>query len=261
MTEIKLSFQRRAVVATLSLTLFTNNSPSIQSQPLPLASSDRSERALNFTPPPPPSVGAPTGRRKGGASRGSCQKYEALTAIVPLVGELVWGLTVAERPTFWFFLPEPLTAEFPVEFVVQDEADNYVYKTSFRVPETQSGVVSLFIPPTSATLESGKLYRWSFSIYCDRKKPSTSVFVQGSVQRVSLDPTLQRQLETAIPREQVALYAANGIWYDALTNLVQLRQTHPEDASLIADWKSLLESVGLQAIAQQPIVQCCKPEK
>jgi hypothetical protein len=63
-----------------------------------------------------------------------------------------------------------------------------------------------------------------------------------------------------MPREQINLYAANGIWHDALTNLAQLRQTNPEDAALMADWESLLKSVNLEAIATEPIVQCCTLE-
>ncbi len=216
---------------------------------------------LHFAPPPPPNQGAPSGRRRGGASRGPCQQYEALTALVPVTGELVWGLTAAERPTFWFFVPEMLAAELPVEFVLQDEADNYVYKTTFTVPETRPGVVSLSVPPAAAPLEIGKPYHWTFSISCDPEKPSASVFVQGSVQRVSLEPVLQRQLAAATPRERVALYAANGIWHEAVTAIAELRRAEPNDSTLTAAWADLLRQVELEAIAQQPIVNCCTPER
>jgi hypothetical protein len=258
--KIGLLFRGIAVVGTLSLALLLSDWQPIQSQPSQLASSHLNKLQLNFMPPPPPVVGAPTGRRRGGSSRGVCKKYESLTALVPVAGESVWGLTSAERPTFWFFVPEALTANLPIEFVLQDEADNYIYKTTVRGSEMRSGIVSLSVPPTIAPLEIGKPYRWTFSLYCDRNKPSASVFVQGSIQRVPLAPTLQRQLETAMPRERINLYAANGIWHDALTNLAQLRQTNPEDAALIADWESLLKSVGLEAITTEPIVQCCTLE-
>ncbi len=218
---------------------------------------------MPFVPPPLPDTAkdGPTGRIQGGGTRGPCQKYKDLTALVPVTEGFVWGLTSAERPTFWFFVPEPLTTELPTEFVLQDGADNYVYKTSWKMPKMQSGVVSISVPSTAKPLDIGKGYRWTFSIACDPARPSASVFVQGSLQRMGLDPVLERQLEAATLRERVDLYAANGIWYDALTNLIQLRQTNPEDASLVRDWKSFLQSVGLEAIAQQPIVQCCTPEK
>ena len=258
---VKRSLQRMALVCTLSLGLLTSYSPSLQSQTPESTSSSFDEISLRFVPPPPPDQGSPSGRHRGGASRGPCLKYEALAALVPVTGGFVWGLTSAERPTFWFFVPEPLTAELPIEFVLQDEADNYVYKTTRKMPKMQPGVVSISVPSTAKPLEIGKRYRWTFSIACDPARPSASVFVQGSLQRMALDPVLERQLEAATLRERVDLYAANGIWYDALTNLIQLRQTNPEDASLVRDWKSFLESVGLEAIAQKPIVQCCTLEK
>ena len=295
---IKNSFQRITLVCTLSLGFLASYSPSLQSQtsesplkqfqtygspsdrdalirkPLRAETDDRHETIgkskssgettiMPFVPPPLPDTAkdGPTGRIQGGGTRGPCQKYKDLTALVPVTEGFVWGLTSAERPTFWFFVPEPLTTELPTEFVLQDGADNYVYKTSWKMPKMQSGVVSISVPSTAKPLDIGKGYRWTFSIACDPARPSASVFVQGSLQRMGLDPVLERQLEAATLRERVDLYAANGIWYDALTNLIQLRQTNPEDAALVRDWKSFLQSVGLEAIAQQPIVQCCTPEK
>lgn len=258
MMRIKLSLQRIATVYTLSLALLTSYYQPLAAQPFASASSHLDNKDLHFKIPLPPNQGAPYGRRRGGASRGLCQKYQDLTALVPMVGESVGGLATAEHPTFWFFVPQPLTPDFPVEFVLQDEADNYVYKTTLTIAQTQAGVVSLSIPPTVAPLEIGKSYYWTLSIYCDPAKVSASVSVQGMVQRVSLDSTLESQVEKAMPRERVALYAANGIWYEALTTLAELHRIQPNDSSLAAAWTELLQQVGLQAIAPQPIIECCK---
>jgi hypothetical protein len=152
-------------------------------------------------------------------------------------------------------VPEVLTAELPIEFVLQDEADNYIYKTTLHLSQMRSGIVSISLASATAPLEIGKSYRWTFSLYCDPDKPSASVFVQGSVQRVSLESKLQSELAAAVPREQVALYAAHGIWYDALTHLAQIHQANPKDTSVIADWENLLNSAGLEAIASEPIMQ------
>jgi hypothetical protein len=101
------------------------------------------------------------------------------------------------------------------------------------------------------------MYKWYFIIDCD---PDAPPVVEGWVQRVAPNPTLASQLQKATPQQRVALYAANGIWHDALTNLAELRSANPGDDTFSNDWASLLQSVGLEAIATEPIVECCTPQ-
>lgn len=69
-----------------------------------------------------------------------------------------------------------------------------------------------------------------------------------------LTQALDNQLKTAKPREYLA-YSANNIWYDALTNLGQLRGANPQNSMINQDWINLLNSVGLQDFASEPIVE------
>lgn len=217
----------------------------------------QSQSLIFAAPQPPTDQGAPTGRRQGGASRGPCRTYESLTALTPITQGKVWGLTTHDRPTFWFYVPHSLATNVPIEFALQDEDDNYVYHTTFNAPELQSGVVSITIPATAQSLNVDQTYRWTFSIYCDAARPSASVFVTGSVQRVTPTLELQRQLRTALPLEQASLYAANGIWYEALTILATLKLANPTDAHANRAWLELLEQADLEAIATSPVVSCC----
>lgn len=223
--------------------------------------------SFRFVVPPLPSIGTPlSGRRQGAASRGQCAGVvgEPLTALVPATWkylgkqqekssldawQAVWGLTTSKSPTLWFFNPYSLTSKLPITFVLEDEQGRNVYKTSFAAPGTQSGVVGFRLPST-AHLEVGKKYRWYFSVDCDSVAPA---LVQGWVQRVAINPRLKSQLQLATPRQRVALYASNGIWYDALSRLAELRAANRKDVALVNDWISLLDSVGLEAVAHQPL--------
>lgn len=193
------------------------------------------------------------GRRKGGGSRSPCLRRmnPPLTALMP---ETNWGKTVAERPTFLFYVPYS-SQEAPLgEFVLQDEKRNVVLRTSFTLPGTP-GFVSLNIPPSAAPLEINKWYRWFFKLYCQPQKLSAPVFVQGWVQRSLLTPELESQLKAATPPEYI-VYATNLIWYDALARLAELRLTRPSNATLEQDWADLLSlrGVGLEHLNQEPIV-------
>jgi hypothetical protein len=63
------------------------------------------------------------------------------------------------------------------------------------------------------------------------------------------------QLQTATPRQRVLIYADNGYWYDTLKTLADLRAANPSDLTLVRDWKDLLQSVSLDAIVNQPLIQ------
>jgi hypothetical protein len=218
--------------------------------------------SLQFTPPPPPSGDAPTGRPRGGASRGNCPEVKiSLTALVPSVVAQakknitnVWGLTVDEHPTFWFYYPYDKGCISQIEFSLQDNEENDVYRSAIALPE-KPGVIAVLLPATAPALAVGKNYRWFFKIYYRTALPEPPQFVNGTIQRVNPNPTLSNQLKTATPQQQLGLYANNGIWFNALTTLAELRLKSPQDTQLADDWKSLLQSVGLGDVAAEPLIK------
>jgi hypothetical protein len=177
-----------------------------------------------------------------------------LTALVPTTN---LGLTVAEFPTFWFYVPYTLTVKYSVEFVLKD-GNEYVYKTKLPGMGTPPGVVNLSLPPT-VPLQANKDYDWYFLIHCDSQNKDKFVFVNGLVRRVER-PYLKKQLESVTLQKRLILYAAEGIWYDALTGLAELRRTYPQSDKLKDNWASLLQSVGLKDLTSQPLVPCCSPK-
>ena len=56
-------------------------------------------------------------------------------------------------------------------------------------------------------------------------------------------------------KARLMAYAANGIWYETLATLADLRRQSPDDAKLTAQWMQLLQSQKLDPIANQPLVQ------
>ncbi|HEY9674162.1 MAG TPA: DUF928 domain-containing protein [Waterburya sp.] len=209
------------------------------------------------TPPPPPDIGKPQ-TTTGGGSRGcesedeqkqpTSSQQQKLIALIPSNG---WGLTTSDRPTFWFYVA--YSRQLSGEFVLQDEAERTIYQTRLTMTGTP-GVVSFSLPSTVAPLEIGKRYRWYFNIYCQPEQ--VPVFVEGWIKRAEPNPTLNSQLEKATPQQRVSLYAAEGLWYNALSLSAELHRTNANDTN----WTALLKDVGLDAIATEPIVECCQPE-
>jgi len=174
-----------------------------------------------------------------------------LTALVP---ENKIGRTVSQEPLFFFYLPQ---TDAPLaEFVLEDEKGKQIYQTTLKI-NNSSGVigVSLSVHQNVSPLEAGKNYRWSVALICDTEDTVADVVATGIVRRVELSADILRQLEKADPRQKTFIYAQNGIWQDALSNLAAARRANPNDAELTADCESLLDSVKLNQIAKEPIVQ------
>lgn len=256
----KLTVQKIKLAFAISLAVFgftrvqaqTVNPRLLVQRPMSNASGQLNQSLIFAVPPPPSDIGEP-GQRYDAGSRG-CEdmdkqltgfKEKRLTALVPVYSgsDLVLGATTAAHPTFWFYVP--YQPSYTAKFVLRDQdGKSVVYQTNVSLPKTP-GVVSLSLPSTVAPLEIGKRYHWYFKIYCTAQQPPG--FVDGWIQRKSLNPTLKSQLEKATRGERVALYAANGIWYEALTAASELRRTNPKDTN----WAALLRAVGLKDIAPE----------
>lgn len=218
---------------------------------------------------PPPGEGMPQ-RTAGGGSRGQCPTMSQtlnppLMALVPAFEQPqkegnspkrveMKGLTVAGTPTFFFYVPELPATE--AAFSLKDENNNDIYQTNLSLPQ-QPGIVAVKLSQETPNLEVGKTYRWSFGVRCQALTPqgqSAVVFISGEIQRVEPNADLKNQLQAATPLQKAEIYAENGIWFETIGTLAQLRQTQPEDERLKTQWVQLLQSVGLEEIANQSFV-------
>jgi Domain of Unknown Function (DUF928) len=253
----------------LALVLTYSSLPSnlswAQAKPIPSNSDSRTptsaprNKTVRFRLPALPPGYPPGGRVRGGARRGLCPATNPqFTALVPFTQPApsvmhVWGLTTTERPTLWFYVPFGKNSAYPAEFILQDEEANPIYKSAIALPQ-QPGVISVSLPASVPPLAVGKRYRWFFNVYCEPQQQAPPLYVEGVVQRVNLSPAVVQQLQTAQPRQKVAIYAENGIWYEAINTLAELRQKNPQDVSLQTQWQDLLEGIGLGDVAKVAIV-------
>lgn len=190
----------------------------------------------------------------GGASRSPDSKLcpqdatvarPSITALIPVKHE---ALTVAKHPTFLVYMPQ--TSARKVLFSLQDENLNSVYETT--LPATgEAGIVSIQLPANAPELETGKHYQWYLTVLCDNTLQPDSPVVGGLIRRVE---SRNSQLDTLSPIERAALYGKEGIWHDTLATLADLRRSQPTDATLTTTWEQLLKSVGLDAIAKEPLL-------
>ena len=267
MTHRKHSLQQHItlVVAVFFLVNSLETSAPLQAQPQPannhtlVAQSVFDRVKWLFFPPKTANRGAPSGRRKGGATQGICPPVtKPLTALVPInkadsaAAEIPIGVTAIAHPTFWFYVPYAAKSRRLAEFVLIDENEEDVFSTPFTLTAAP-GIIGVPVPEKIPPLQVGKQYRWVFSVICDPSNRSGDVTVNGWIQRVALSVSVQNQLQqTTLPSQRFAIYAQNGVWYDALTTLANLRVTNASDR-VIQNWLSILDSAGLNELRAEPI--------
>lgn len=166
----------------------------------------------------------------------------ALTALVPDNHE---GLTWAERPTIWIYLPETSARQM----VLSLRAEGSQPHSQQFLPIAGSGIVGIPLDESAPPLEVGQSYQWAVVLVCgDRPSPNDPA-VTAWVRRVapSGEPP-QDALERAV------WYGERGVWYDTLTAVVEVRrlQTTPAFTDI---WINFLTqpSVELGAIANEPV--------
>jgi hypothetical protein len=214
----------------------------------------------------PPNDGQPENTTGGASRSGKVCPQDAkdlnpsLTLLKPANYQ---ALTVAEHPTFFVYVPQ--TSAKKALFVLKDESEDYYYQKSLPIPST-AGVVNFTLPPDVPALKIGKNYQWSVVLICGEAIRPDSPAVVGQIRRIELNSILSSQLKNLSSLERAALYGKNGIWYDTLATLAQLRRdsstqsiatiapTQPDDSTLAASWEELLKSVGLEAIATKPLL-------
>jgi hypothetical protein len=205
----------------------------------------------------PPNRGLPDGRQEGGGVRGgNCPNIQnKLVALIPATNI---GLTVAESPTLYWYVPETASAEtaLAMEFVLQDEDGKEVYNSGKLPALGSAGIVSYTMPAKSSKpLEVGKNYQWFFSIICNPDDRSGDVRVQGWVKRVEKSLTLAQELEAASEKERPFIYARESLWFDTLSSLAQLQRQNPGNETFATKWEELLNSVSLGNLAKAPFVK------
>jgi hypothetical protein len=239
-----------AVALTLGLT--TNVPAQVQAQLKPSSPSSKlPNQSKNSFRPPRTSTPLNT---QGGASRGPvCQDKESELEPIPLVPvDSQMGETAAEYPTFFWYMPETSAPE--VEFVLQDENDKVVYKVTYTLAKSAEGgtisapgLMSLTLPAFAnlSPLEIGKEYKWQVVLICNSPYHDNDVVRGASIKRVAADPALALRIQQATPQERVALYKDAQLWHDAVSTLVELQRTRPDDTNLAVTWDRLLSSAGL----------------
>lgn len=198
---------------------------------------------------PPIDEGSPRRTRSGASRTGDEQSRALCSSVVPLLPETGAGLTSAEQMSLFVYVPEGAAEQAKLSVESLDGSEEF--DTFVQLPP-QGHVAEIALPETLPSLKTGESYSWSLVLMCNGELRPDSPVVTGSVKRVEAVLATDAA-ETLSIQEKAVVYGEAGLWYDLVDTLVQLRIDSPNDSQLVADWTSILRTVGLDAIADKPL--------
>lgn len=197
-------------------------------------------KPINYMPP----LRASLGGRIGSGTRGETDESIFLSVLVPNHT----GLTTSNQPMLYWYLASETSNR--IEFTLNIEQEGKTVAQECIDAGVRCGIKRISLKDIGVTLLPDKEYTWFISMTVDPTQPSKNIFSGGTIRLISPTKTLAEKLTTA-QRDQVpVIYAAQRIWYDALSAISALIDEEPESRAFHEQRARLLDQVGLHHAAK-----------
>ncbi|MEO0756505.1 MAG: DUF928 domain-containing protein [Cyanobacteria bacterium J06648_16] len=189
-----------------------------------------------------PREGLPGRRISGGSRLPDMACVAGSEPLVALLPESNLGLSTEAMPTLWFYLPETEPSRL-LEFTLYDETGR-IYATYLTPPAT-AGLVGVDLDTLSKatavpTLTKDSVYRWTFSIVCNPNNRSEDYWVQGWLQQIELNESVEN---------------TDQQWLAAVDTAANRPQVAIPDADITSRWQALIQMAGLDQAISMPLVR------
>lgn len=203
---------------------------------------------LKYTPPKTAGTGIRTDGDGGSRSDGT--KLPSLYVLAPDHT----ALTTQEQPSLFWYQSGPAPKDAPVRFeltLIDPKTPKPLLKVGTPLAGQKDGGAGIHrvqLARQNVTLDPGVEYKWSVTLVPDANNRSQDVIASGTIRRTPPSPELTEALTKAT--DKASAYAAQGVWYDALSALSDQIDASPKNAPLRAARADLLQQVGLKAAAE-----------
>ncbi|MDJ0675624.1 MAG: DUF928 domain-containing protein [Calothrix sp. MO_167.B42] len=209
------------------------------------------------------------GRRESGGTRRPGEicisgKVPVLALLLPKTNV---GLTTAAYPRFFWYAPNNKAQQVRFSLYKMDRQlrrRTLIYRRNFQ-PIPQGGISSFSLPKDGrvAPLAIKGNYLWSVSIICNLQdtSPNSVITSYGWVQRVQLNRNLANKLPKLSQSDRLSIYSREGLWFDFLATLADLRACNIRNQKLSTRWQKTLTQVGLKSISQKKLLGLRCPQR
>ena len=229
-------------IFSISVSAFANQTSVNSSQtvppstvPKPKPPAKPQKEPLDFS-----SVGR-SGQQTAGESRGACTQVDIpLTAIAPVSNV---SKTISSHPQWWFYNPYPKSEIEKIEFVIQNQQRQDVFRKNLNY-DTETSYLSATIPKDNLGIQENHWYRWYLKVYCYQGENAVPLFVSGWVKRVTPKIKTDRVSSNSWT---ITEYIAQNLWLDAINLLLTDKTSHSSTSNCQQTWQQLINSseIGL----------------
>jgi hypothetical protein len=209
--------------------------------PADVAAAPVAKHPILFHPPSDVSEGVQT-NRVGGGSRGIGDGNITLEVLVPNQVALT---TQASPSLYWYQSAE---AKTKCEITVTEPKKPKPLLALKTGDSTPAGIHAIRLSKFNVTLKPNVVYKWSVAVVLDSNSRSGDIIAQGTIKRIEPSADLAGKLGGASDADKAAIFAENGIWYDALQAVSDQIDKNPQDASLKQQRADLLKQVGMDDV-------------
>lgn len=176
--------------------------------------------ALAEYKPPPGQKKAPQTARSGSGTTRGCQRDTIPPTV--LASQQYIGKTTSVRPTFAWYISEEQSQK--IEVIFYEYTNEKYQKIKSFLLESSPGIMTLSpFYEDNYSLKTGKTYFWQVVLFCEPNSPSSAVFDRAYFEVVEMPSPLLEKLENSTTSsEKIDLYAAAGLWYDALKEALKI---------------------------------------
>jgi hypothetical protein len=235
-----------SVPIKIANSLILAQNPSRRKQPNP----PKPMQTKDSLPPNPPPQRVPINSGNPPPRNPPCENIQpGITALAPDQNVLI----SKENPTFWFYVPYKPEMIASVSLLWQDEIGEAYSIENLPKPSTP-GIISVSLPPQAPPLKEGKKYNFTLTleVYCS-DKPNATIEIDKIPLNVQIKNFSPAQANTV---QKASIYAQKNYWFDALTEIAELKKNNPNDENWIKIF-SLMNLKYSKLIAPQPIIDCC----
>ncbi len=153
---------------------------------------------------------------------------------------------------------------YNTKFSLRDSEGNKVYEEEIEFEKDQE-ILSVQIPENS--LQTAQNYEWRFAVVCDPDDSAQNIVLTGWLQQSNQASLRQNALSAGSNAERslgeslelVRIYKEAGLWSDAASSMVVIRQRYPDERLVKAEWTDLLRSLDLQNVIEPAIATRQQP--
>jgi hypothetical protein len=216
--------------------------PPPKSTPNPMPAKQPAKRNSLTYKPPKNAVAAPRQDVDAG-TRGWSATMPALCVLAPNHT----GLTTRGQPSLFWYQSGPASTRIELT-IIEPNKPKRVLRVAADKAE-QGGIHRLPLERYHVTLAPGVVYKWTVALIPEPSNRSQDLIASDTIRRIEPDAQLTAALAGAEGLDKAAIYASNGIWYDALETVTNEINAAPKEKDLRLLRAALLDQADLKAAA------------